>query len=130
MVNLSINSRQSLIIIGAMLSLALIIAFSPVTTTTSFGQIESSNITNVTKLPPYLQNLTKILQNNYADLITIEHISDKFIVLRFGEIDSDSGWNSVKFVMDHTGLKIKNVLSSGLGSVGNPTRFFVVMTRD
>jgi hypothetical protein len=112
--------------------LVLLVSFATVLSTLAAGDIMAqgmpkTNISgnNTNQTASYITNL---VEENYADLVRVEHESNEFVVLNFAEIDSTIGWDAVQTVMDKGNYKIESVLSSGMGSVGNPTRFFVVLS--
>jgi hypothetical protein len=68
-------------------------------------------------------------------LIKVEYQSESTIVLK-GEEDilvsingtTASFWEAIDF-MKHYGYSLVDVTTSGMGSQGNPTRFYAIMTK-
>jgi hypothetical protein len=73
--------------------------------------------------------VSSIIENNYADLVLVDYDGNNRIVLTFYETESRYGWEAIDLLEDDYGYKLDSILSSGLGSVGNPTRFFAVMSK-
>jgi hypothetical protein len=73
--------------------------------------------------------VSSIIENNYADLVLVDYDGNNRIVLTFYETESRYGWEAIDLLEDSYGYKLDSVLSSGMGSVSNPTRFFAVMSK-
>lgn len=87
-----------------------------------YGQAQQPNATNQ-------RNATKIIDDKFADLVIVEHDSPKRVVLLFYETESTYGWEAVQLLENQLGFQLETVLSSGMGSQGNPTRFFAIMEK-
>jgi len=90
------------------------------------------NITSPTK-PPAV-DIKKILQS-LIPLIEVEYQSDSIVVLKGEEsiLLATNGtispfWQAVDIVK-HYGYSLGDVTTSGMGSQGNPTRFYALMTK-
>jgi hypothetical protein len=73
--------------------------------------------------------ISSIIENNYADLVLVDYDGNNRVVLTFYETESRYGWEAIDLLEDSYGYKLDSVLSSGMGSVSNPTRFFAVMSK-
>ena len=73
--------------------------------------------------------MSSIIEINYADLVLVDYDGNNRIVLTFYETESRYGWEAIDLLEDDYGYKLDSILSSGLGSVANPTRFFAVMSK-
>ena len=78
---------------------------------------------------PSQLNATKIINDKFADLVVVDHDSPKRVVLLFYETESTYGWEAVQLLEIQLGYQLETVLSSGMGSQGNPTRFFAIMEK-
>jgi hypothetical protein len=73
--------------------------------------------------------ISSIIENNYADLVLVDYDGNNRVILTFYETESRYGWEAIDLLEDSYGYKLDSVLSSGMGSVGNPTRFFAVLSK-
>jgi hypothetical protein len=74
-------------------------------------------------------NVTNLIQDKFADLVTVDHEGQKRVVLLFYETESKYGWEAIDLLENQHGYHLDSLLSSGMGSQGNPTRFFAVLSR-
>ena len=61
--------------------------------------------------------------------VIIECLTDKVAVIAFEEIKSRFGWTAID-AFAKSNYTFADIVPSGMGTEGNPTRFFVVMTKD
>ena len=73
--------------------------------------------------------ISSVIENNYADLVLVDYDGNSRVVLTFYETESKYGWEAIDLLEEEHGFKLDSVLSSGMGSVANPTRFFAVMSK-
>ena len=73
-------------------------------------------------------NISKIISDKYADLVTVDHEGKRRVVLLFYETESKYGWDAIDLLENQYGYHVESILSSGMGSQGNPTRFFAVLS--
>jgi hypothetical protein len=59
---------------------------------------------------------------------TFQCITNSTIVFSFEEEDAIWGWSIIELLKTRAGFSLDEIVPSGLGSVGNPTRFYVVMS--
>jgi hypothetical protein len=59
----------------------------------------------------------------------VDYDGNNRVILTFYETESRYGWEAIDLLEDSYGYKLDSVLSSGMGSVANPTRFFAVMSK-
>lgn len=85
--------------------------------------------TTVCDTVPSLEEKVAQQLRNVSQDIVIECLTDKIAVFAFEEIKSMFGWTAVD-AFTKSNYTVKDVVSSGMGTEANPTRFFVVMTRD
>jgi hypothetical protein len=81
-------------------------------------------------------SVTNILFDDYFPLITVEYESDSTIVLKGDEnslliINGTLAplWNAIDIVKNN-GYKLKEIIESGMGSQGNPTRFYAILEKE
>jgi hypothetical protein len=84
----------------------------------------SNNTSNATN-----STISSIIDNNFADLVLVDYDGSNRVVLSFYETESTYGWEAIDLLEDKHGYKLDSILSSGMGSVANPTRFFAVMSK-
>ena len=65
----------------------------------------------------------------FSEDVAVQCLTDKIAVVAFEETKSMFGWTAVD-ALTRSNYTVDDVVSSGLGSVGNLARFFVVMTKD
>ena len=81
-------------------------------------------------------NITDILFDDYFPFITVEYEGNSTVVLR-GDEESllllngtlAPFWEAIDIVSER-GYSLKDVATSGMGSKGNPTRFYAIMSND
>lgn len=81
-------------------------------------------------------NITDVLFDDYFPFITVEYEGNATVVLR-GDEESllllngtlAPFWEAIDIVSEQ-GYSLKDVATSGMGSKGNPTRFYAVMSND
>ncbi len=73
-------------------------------------------------------NISNVITEKYADLVTVDHAGKKRVVLLFYETESKYGWDAIDLLENQYGYHLESILSSGVGSQGNPTRFFAVLS--
>jgi hypothetical protein len=61
--------------------------------------------------------------------VVIECLTDEVAVIAFEEINSKFGWTAID-AFAKSNYTFNDIVPSGMGTEGNPTRFFVVMTKD
>jgi hypothetical protein len=59
---------------------------------------------------------------------TFQCISNSTIVFSFEEENAIWGWSIIELLKTRATFSVDEIVSSGVGSVGNPTRFYVVMS--
>jgi hypothetical protein len=59
---------------------------------------------------------------------TFQCITNSTIVFSFEEENTIWGWSIIELLKTRAGFSVDEIVPSGLGSVGNPTRFYVVMS--
>ncbi len=59
---------------------------------------------------------------------TFQCITNSTIVFSFEEKNTMWGWSIIELLKTRAGFSLDEIVPSGLGSVGNPTRFYVVMS--
>lgn len=59
---------------------------------------------------------------------TFQCISNSTIVFSFEEENAIWGWSIIELLKTRGTFSVDEIVSSGVGSVGNPTRFYVVMS--
>lgn len=76
-----------------------------------------------------------ILFEEFYPLITVEYESDSTVVLKGDEntlllLNGTLAplWNSIDIVKEH-GYVLKEITESGMGSQGNPTRFYAILEK-
>jgi hypothetical protein len=81
-------------------------------------------------------SLTNILFEDFFPLITVEYESDSTIVLKGDEnslliLNGTLAplWNAIDIVKNN-GYKLKEIIESGMGSQGNPTRFYAILEKE
>ena len=81
-------------------------------------------------------SMTNILFEDFFPLITVEYESDSTIVIKGDEnslliLNGTLAplWNAIDIVKDN-GFKLKEITESGMGSQGNPTRFYVILEKE
>lgn len=82
-----------------------------------------------------IDNPLKEAIGSKTPLIQVEYHSDKLVVLR-GDEDillavngtMNSFWNAIE-ITKQFGYSLDQVTTSGMGSQGNPTRFYAIMTK-
>ena len=90
------------------------------------------NVTSPTK--PASIDVKQILQS-LVPLIEVEYQSDSVVVLKGEEgiLLATNGTMSALWlaidVVEHYGYSLTDVTTSGMGSQGNPTRFYAIMTK-
>jgi hypothetical protein len=78
---------------------------------------------------PTLEDRTADQLRAVSQDIAIQCLTDKIAVIAFEETKSMFGWTAVD-AFARSIYTIDDVISSGMGSEGNPTRFLVIMTKD
>ena len=73
-------------------------------------------------------NISNVITEKYADLVTVDHAGKKRVVLLFYETESKYGWDAIDLLENQYGYNLESILSLGVGSQGNPTRFFAVLS--
>jgi hypothetical protein len=59
---------------------------------------------------------------------TFQCITNSTIVFSFEEENAVWGWSIIELLKTRASFSLAEIVSSGLGSVGNPTRFYVIMS--
>jgi hypothetical protein len=59
---------------------------------------------------------------------TFQCITNSTIVFSFEEKNAIWGWSIIELLKTRAGFSVDEIVPSGLGSVGNPTRFYVIMS--
>jgi hypothetical protein len=59
---------------------------------------------------------------------TFQCITNSTIVFSFEEENTIWGWSIIELLKTRAGFSVDEIVPSGLGSVGNPTRFYVIMS--
>lgn len=59
---------------------------------------------------------------------TFQCITNSTIVFSFEEENAVWGWSIMELLKTRATFSVDEIVSSGVGSVGNPTRFYVVMS--
>jgi hypothetical protein len=59
---------------------------------------------------------------------TFQCVTNSTIVFSFEEENTIWGWSIIELLKTRAGFTVDEIVPSGLGSVGNPTRFYVVMS--
>jgi hypothetical protein len=111
-----ISEKKSVLTICLGISLLVFIDISQLYQNTSYSQTPQANVTN-------------IIQDKFADLVSVNHEGQKRVVLLFYETESTYGWQAIELLESQYGYHMDSLLSSGMGSQGNPTRFFAVLSR-
>jgi hypothetical protein len=62
-------------------------------------------------------------------MVLIECTTTNLIVLRFDETASELGWNIIEHFQTKGNFTPNDITASGMGSQGNTTRFYVVMSK-
>jgi hypothetical protein len=93
---------------------------SPGASSTTTGLVCDSGTDNEAVL-----NITKTSRTR----LNFQCITDHTIVFSFEEEDSMWGWSSIELLKTRANYTLEEIATSGLGSVGNPTRFYVVMSK-
>jgi hypothetical protein len=101
---------------------------------TAIQQTVKAQIHNQTKsfAPPaqgpvadYLDTIPKYSQFPLLPIFE----SPSILIMRFDEPEFTTGWNAIYDIKTHFGYSLNSVVTSGVGSQGNPTRFYVIMTK-
>jgi hypothetical protein len=111
----------------ALFLLASLTPFIPVPNQVS-AQIAGGGIT-ACEAQPALEDITTQQLQVVSQDVAVQCLTDKVAVIAFEETKAPFGWTAVD-ALTRSNYTIDDVISSGLGSVGNPTRFFVIMTKD
>lgn len=85
--------------------------------------------TTACEAQPALEDITTQQLHAVSQDVAVQCLTDKVAVVAFEETDAPLGWTAVD-ALARSNYTVNDVVSSGLGSVGNPTRFFVIMTTD
>lgn len=93
----------------------------------AIAQSSSNNVTSNTGA--INSTISSIIEENFADLVLVDYDGNNSVVLMFYETESNYGWEAIDLLEDKYGYKLDSVLPSGMGSVGNPTRFFAVLSK-
>ena len=59
---------------------------------------------------------------------TFQCVTNSTIVFSFEEEDAIWGWSIIELLKTGADYTVDEIVPSGLGSVGNPTRFYVIMS--
>jgi hypothetical protein len=59
---------------------------------------------------------------------TFQCITNSTIVFSFEEENTIWGWSIIELLKTRAGFSVDEIVPSGLGGVGNPTRFYVIMS--
>jgi hypothetical protein len=78
---------------------------------------------------PTLEDITTQQLRAVSQDIAVQCLTNKIAVIAFEETEAPFGWTAVD-ALARSNYTVDEVISSGMGSVGNPTRFFVIMTKD
>lgn len=85
-------------------------------------------------VPPINSSLKEAIGSK-TPMIQVEYQSDKIVVLKADEdillnINGTMGsfWNAID-IAKQFGYSLDDVATSGMGSQGNPTRFYAIMTK-
>jgi hypothetical protein len=76
-----------------------------------------SNVAKVTEL------IAPVVSN-----VGLQCATEKVVVIVFEETNSQWGWTAVE-LLAKANYTLTDVTTSGLGSEGNPTRFYAIMTK-
>jgi hypothetical protein len=75
-------------------------------------------------------NLVSGLGSIISAKVTVEcATTNNLIVLFFEETESELGWNAIEYFKTKGNFTIDDITPSGMGSQGNPTRFYAIMSK-
>ena len=88
----------------------------------------------VSNSDPLSFNVTKIFNNTGLKFLSVIYQGNNTVVFRIDEESfiipgADSELGKGIDVLTHYGYKLDQVVTSGMGSQGNPTRFYVIMSK-
>ena len=69
------------------------------------------------------------LGNIISAKVVVECATNNLIVLYFEETESELGWNAIEYFKTKGNFTLDDLTSSGMGSQGNPTRFYAIMSK-
>jgi len=83
-----------------------------------------------------LDSVAYRLFEDFFPIVTVEYESNTLVVLRGDEdsllmLNGTLGplWNAIDIVETEKGFKMKEMITSGIGSKGNPTRIYAIMEK-
>jgi hypothetical protein len=93
-----------------------------------------SNITKAEAQPTSAFNVTQLFQKNGLTFVNVISQGNSTIVFRSDEESfiipgAESQMGKAIDLLNHYGYKLDQVVTSGMGSQGNPTRFYVIMSK-
>jgi len=93
----------------------------------------NNGIPSHAQLPPAF-NVTQLFQKNGLSFITVISQGNNTIVFRADEETfvipgAESQMGKAIDLISHYGYRLDQVVTSGMGSQGNPTRFYVIMSK-
>jgi hypothetical protein len=74
-------------------------------------------------------DLVSGLGNTIRNEVSIECATTNLIILRFEETGASLGWNAIEHFKTKGNFTIDDITASGMGSQGNPTRFYAIMSK-
>lgn len=111
--------------------LVVVIAFVTIADSISYSEAQQ-NVAPVLRPPPVD---IKTIMLSVSPLINVEYQGESVVVLKADEdaLLLSNGtitpfWNAID-VVKHYGYLLDDVATSGMGSQGNPTRFYAIMSK-
>ena len=79
------------------------------------------------------QSLADLIGQKFADAVVVKYESPTSVViggdLIFGNNFNTGLWEAMDLLKSQYGFTIQQVITSGVGSVGNPTTVYILMTK-